>query len=92
MRFSASATPRTSRRAPSCTATALGPGFRRPGQWQETYPHATCEPSPYELGLTGDPKSNWGDFHIAQDGTVTRFILADPATQAAAEPELEAGS
>jgi hypothetical protein len=42
------------------------------------YPHAACEHTPYESGLTGDPGANWGDFYIAPDGTVTRFVV-DPA-------------
>jgi hypothetical protein len=80
------------RARPELYRDGVGPGFRHPDQWRQLYPHAACEPTPYEYGLTGDPAASWGDFYIAEDGTVTRFILADAAAQAGTEPEPEAGS
>jgi hypothetical protein len=71
---------------PELYCNGAGPGFRHPDQWQEMYPHVACEPTPREFGLTDDPRANWGDFYIAPDGTVTRFVVAE------AEAELEAGS
>ncbi len=71
-------------------APALPSGTPRP--MAGDVPHAAREPAPSEFGLAGDPEASWGDFYIAEDGTVTRFILADAAAEAGAEPELEAGS
>ena len=77
---------------PGLYRDGVGPAFRHPDQWREMYPHAADEPTPSEFGLTSDPRASWGDFYIAEDGTVTRFIIADAAAEAGAEPELEAGS